>query len=229
MANARLRRSLIALFVATLGASACIVHDDGAPSLSGPSEAVGGVVAPAGFPPTAEFAFSPTSPFAGQSVFVNGNLSTAPLGHSIASYTWTWGDGTTTTGVTSSHAYSVPGTFTIVLTVTDSVGTRTTVSKTVSVTAATPTAKLTLIKTGTTASFIADGSGSTAVTGLNITNYRFVLDAGAQVKDGSASVVTFEGLAAPVAPATTTTHSVQLTVTDELGHSATTSANLTLP
>jgi len=44
------------------------------------------------------------------------------FGCEIISYTWDFGDGTTSTGITKNHTYSNIGTYTVVLTVTDSNG-----------------------------------------------------------------------------------------------------------
>jgi PKD repeat protein len=41
---------------------------------------------------------------------------------SIVSYAWNFGDGDTDTGLTTDHEYTVPGTYTVILTVTDSNG-----------------------------------------------------------------------------------------------------------
>lgn len=77
----------------------------------------------AGELPTAEFLFSPTAPTAGQQVFFNATQSTAGTGHRIVSYRWNWGDGTPgRTGSTSSHSFTAPGTYVVVLTVTDEAG-----------------------------------------------------------------------------------------------------------
>jgi PKD repeat protein len=76
-----------------------------------------------GEPPTAQFLFSPTAPTAGQTVFFNATQSTAGTGHRIVSYRWNWGDGTPgRTGSTTSHSFTAPGTYVVVLTVTDEAG-----------------------------------------------------------------------------------------------------------
>jgi PKD repeat protein len=59
----------------------------------------------------AAFVFSPASPAVGQTVSFDGSSSTgSPTG-----YTWYFGDGTTGSGVTSTHAYSQGGTYTVKL------------------------------------------------------------------------------------------------------------------
>ncbi|WP_210509040.1 S-layer family protein [Naasia sp. SYSU D00057] len=54
-------------------------------------------------------------------VSFNASASTDPDG-TVASYAWQFGDGTTGTGATTSHAYSTAGTYTVTLTVTDNQG-----------------------------------------------------------------------------------------------------------
>src|SRR5437879_5702723 len=56
----------------------------------------------------------------GASVVLDASASTDNLG--IASYAWTFGDGTTGTGPSMSHAYATPGTYTAMVTVTDRSG-----------------------------------------------------------------------------------------------------------
>ena len=83
------------------------------------TSAVQAVTVGAGATPTANFTFSPTGPRIGDSVFFNASASTAPAGRSIASYDWTFGDGTTGSGVTVSHVFNVQLSFNVTLTVTD--------------------------------------------------------------------------------------------------------------
>jgi PKD repeat protein len=82
-------------------------------------------------PPTADFVFSPTAPNVGQSVSFNGSQSKAAPGHSIVSYSWNFGDSGTAIGENAAHSFGTAGTYSVVLVVTDDLGHRGTVSKTV--------------------------------------------------------------------------------------------------
>jgi PKD repeat protein len=72
------------------------------------------VVATAIQPPTASF----TSTVTGPSVAFDASGSFDPDG-TITSYAWTFGDGTTGTGVNPTHVYATAGTYNVTLTVTD--------------------------------------------------------------------------------------------------------------
>ncbi|WP_373320144.1 ThuA domain-containing protein [Virgisporangium aurantiacum] len=61
--------------------------------------------------------------------------ATDPDGDTALTYAWTFGDGGTATGANASHTYTVPGTFTATLTVTDSLGAAGTASVQVTVNA----------------------------------------------------------------------------------------------
>ncbi len=80
--------------------------------------------------PTALFVYSPTPVVHGVAVNFNGSASTVPTGRQLQSWQWDFGDGTTsTTSVpTTTHIFTVAGTYTVLLTVTDDIGRTATVS-----------------------------------------------------------------------------------------------------
>ena len=86
------------------------------------AEVTHSVVVAGGTPPTAALSVSPTDPKEGDSVFFNASGSTAAPGRTIVSQSWDFGDGSTGSGVTESHAYHTAGTYTVTLKVTDDKG-----------------------------------------------------------------------------------------------------------
>jgi PKD repeat protein len=95
----------------------------------------------AGDPPMAHI----TGPAVVDETFASGGQWTVAFDASessddlgIFSYGWDFGDGTTGTGVHPTHAYMAPGTYTVMLTVTDHAGQQTTTTLTVIVQANTP-------------------------------------------------------------------------------------------
>ncbi|GAA3200453.1 collagenase [Nonomuraea roseoviolacea subsp. carminata] len=78
-------------------------------------------------PPTASFTVTTSGLTAGFT-----DTSTDPDG-SIASRSWTFGDGTSSTSANPTHTYTAAGTYTVTLKVTDNAGTPATTSKTVTV------------------------------------------------------------------------------------------------
>ncbi|HXM86479.1 MAG TPA: PKD domain-containing protein, partial [Solirubrobacteraceae bacterium] len=97
---------------------------DAAPGYDGPS----GVGTPVGLGlfqpelPTATIS-APTSPVAGSAASFNASDSASFYpGDSIASASWSWGDGTSGDGIATTHTYAAPGTYTLELTVTDAFG-----------------------------------------------------------------------------------------------------------
>ena len=72
---------------------------------------------------------------------VNFDASSSSDNMGIASYEWSFGDGTTGTGETTSHTYASPGTYTVILTVKDEAGNSAARSITITVL---PTENLTL-------------------------------------------------------------------------------------
>jgi PKD repeat protein len=85
-------------------------------SISLPVTVAGGAL------PSPLFSFSPTDIAVGQLVFFSGLSSTPGQGHTIAAYRWTFGDGTTGSGATVSHAYAAAGVYKVQLTVVDEAG-----------------------------------------------------------------------------------------------------------
>ena len=89
--------------------------------------------------PNAQFTVSPTNPIVDTCVVFNATASTVPAGRTIVSYQWNFGDNKPDQfGVITSHDFDTAGTFTIVLTVTDNLGTKGVKSATLTVGAAPP-------------------------------------------------------------------------------------------
>lgn len=133
-------------------------------------------------------------------------------GGSIASYLWSFGDGTTSTEANPTHSYSASGTYTITLTVTDDAGASSTatLTKTVTFVDAPPTAAFTFsCDSHRVCSF--DGSGSSDAEGP-IAQYQWSFG------DGS----TASGATASHTYAADGVFTAQLTVTDSAGHTTST-------
>jgi PKD repeat protein len=84
--------------------------------------------------PQAGFAIAGNGALDGTPVGFDASASADPgAGGPIAGYAWTFGDGTTATGVSISHAYSRPGSYPVTLTVTNGVGLSASVTQFVSI------------------------------------------------------------------------------------------------
>jgi PKD repeat protein len=95
--------------------------------------------------PTAMLTATPTSGLAPLVVNLDAAASFDSDG-SIVSYAWNFGDGSQGSGVTASHTYTTPGTYTALLTVTDNAGL--TASKSVTITAGAPVSVTTMSVAG---------------------------------------------------------------------------------
>ena len=81
------------------------------------------VGAPApGTAPTPDFTVSPTSAGVSDTIFFNASTSAPGPGHTIVTFNWTFGDGTTAAGVTTTHVYATAGTYVVQLSVIDEAG-----------------------------------------------------------------------------------------------------------
>ena len=94
----------------------------------------------------------PGGPYSGttaQTITFNGTASDAPKGQTITSYAWNFGDSSTGTGATPTHAYANAGTFTVSLTVKDTKGLTATNSTTATITSSGPPPTITGFSPGT--------------------------------------------------------------------------------
>jgi PKD repeat protein len=160
--------------------------------------------------PTAQFSFSPVNPQVNQSVFFNASASVATPGRTLVDYSWTFGDGGSGSGVTTSHRYRALGTYTVTLTVTDDLGKTGTATQTIALGAdLLPTADFTFSPTnpavGAEVSF--DARLSTPVSGRTNTNWDWAFG------DGNTAV----GERVTHRYFTAGTYSVTLTVRDSAG------------
>ena len=89
-------------------------------------------LSPANASPTADFSYSPINPPVGAWVHFDGSGSTDSDG-SIVSYTWNYGDGSIESGVARWHPFNSPGTYIVILTVTDDDGASDTMTQAVQV------------------------------------------------------------------------------------------------
>ena len=90
------------------------------------------VTSAANLPPQASFTYSPGSPQVGQWIQFDASGSSDPDG-AIVSYEWSFGDGTTASGVRLNKRYSSSGSYIVRLTVRDDRGATDTATKTVTV------------------------------------------------------------------------------------------------
>lgn len=170
--------------------------------------------------PTAAFAVSPASADINQAIFFDASTSTAPAPQSVVAWAWSFGDGTEGTGRTIQHSYSVAGTYTVVLQVTDTAGQRGTTSRTVTV-GLSPTAAFVVSPSpatvGATVTF--NAAASTAPAGTTIAAYSWNFGDGGGIESDTANSRTHVYAAAG-------SYTITLTVTTSTGRTATTSQTL---
>ena len=97
--------------------------------------------------PVAVMSASPTSGVAPLTVAFDGSASYDIDFGFITTWVWSFGDGTSGSGVTVTHVYAAPGTYTASLTVIDNVGTTGSTSATITVAPSVPTAPANVVAT----------------------------------------------------------------------------------
>ena len=191
-----------------------VTDNDGATGVS--QTTVTAVAAPPpNVPPTAAFSSTPTD----LSVAFDASDSSDSDG-TIASYAWTFGDSTTGTGKTVTHAYGAAGTYTVKLVVTDNKGATATTTGSVMVTAPAPvnvppTAAIDTTVSNLTVNF--SGAGSTDSDGT-ITSYAWNFG---DSQTGSGKTVSHTYGAAG-------TYTATLVVTDNSGATSTATQTVTV-
>jgi PKD repeat protein len=148
-------------------------------------------------PPAASFTIS----CAALSCTANGGGSSDDVG--ISGYQWNWGDMQTGSGSIASHTFAANGTYTVTLTVTDTIGQTNATTHAVTVSDNPPTAAFVIPCTGRTCS--ANAGASTDDVGISSYQWNF-----GDTQGGS-------GLNASHSYAVNGTYTVTLTVTDTIG------------
>jgi PKD repeat protein len=179
-------------------------------------------------PPTGDWVFSPTTPVVGDVILFNADGLRAAAGHTLVGFSWNFGDqfsasSNTASGFQATHAYTVANNYTVVLTVTDDAGQKTTLSKVVTVGSGGPTARFTFAVTDVLNHVVTvDGSGSTATGTAAIKNYSWTWGDGASTDSGGARVASHPYAAAG-------SYVITLTVTDSLNRVGSLSQSVTVP
>ncbi|MGC5224155.1 PKD domain-containing protein [Micromonospora sp. DT81.3] len=151
----------------------------------------------------------------GLSVSFDSDDSTTSGGATITGYAWSFGDGETSTQADPTHKYAASGTYTVTLTVTDSLGAVSSAATAdVTVAHANPTASFTHDAAGLTVSV--DASGSAASDGATL-SYSWNWGDGTPAGTGKTASHRY-GAAGD--------YTVTLTVTDSLGATKTTTATV---
>jgi PKD repeat protein len=178
------------------------------------------VTVTSGIAPTPSFAFSPTTPDIGETVFFNASASVASSGRSIVSYAWAFGDGDTGAGVTVSHIYEAAGTYSVTLTITDDRGGSNSFTTPVIVTESKPTASFVFSPTEPTTSTVVlfNAVASFATSGRLIASYDWNFGDGSTAT-GVTTTHTFTAAAE---------YTVTLTVADTAGQRSTASSPITV-
>lgn len=178
----------------------------------------GGVIPFDGLSPA--FTFTPSAPVDHQQVLFDASTSQSSPNNPIVTYQWNFGDGTTGSNRTTTHAFSTPGTYLVQLTVIDGYGRSASTSQLVSVGAGVnPTATFAFSPTdplpGVRVNF--NASASRAAPGRTIVSYSWDFGDGTANASGVQVSHTYTALG---------TYTVTLVVTDDVGRTGVTSVSV---
>lgn len=179
------------------------------------------IVPPDGLQP--RFTVTPQSAADHQNIFFDASTSLAPGNNPIASYSWDFGDGATASGMTATHAFSASGTYAVKLTISDEFGRSASTTQTVFISEGlAPSAAFTFSPSSPLANQIVNfnAAASSATVGRRIVSYAWDFGDGDQKTTGSVTT-THDFL-------TTGVFRVTLTVTDDAGHSGSTTNTVTI-
>lgn len=166
------------------------------------------------------FTFTPNAPSDNQAVLFTACGQANRSCGAVTSYVWNFGDNTTATGSTVSHAYAQPGTYIVRLTVTDAFGRSASASQSITVSAsASPTSNFTISPTDPVINQPVqfNGSSSVAPPGRTIVSYKW--DYGDPFSPNNSD----QGVQVAHAYSRVGTYTVTLVVTDSAGRTATSS------
>jgi PKD repeat protein len=181
-----------------------------------------GIVIPPGGGKAA-FTFSPSAPTDHQSVLFDASTSTSTGLTPIATYSWDFDDGETSSGKITSHAFDEPGTYIVTLTIADQFNRTDSIKQAVTVTGgATPTVALNVSPAapviGQDVNF--NASGTVAAAGRTIRSYRWDFGDGT-VRTTTSPITSHDYELAG-------TFTVTLLVTDDAGRFATMTVSVTI-
>jgi PKD repeat protein len=173
--------------------------------------------------PEVSFVYSPTTPLPREEVVFNAGASKAGPGRTIVSYEWEFGAAgspSAETGVSVTTHFLTVGTYVVTLTVTDDIGSKGTLSKSVTVKAPSLIASFVFSPSSPASqqSVYFDASGSSTDIGHNIQSYEWNFGDNGQA-GGRTTNHTY---------ASNGSYAVTLTVRDDTGASASTSKTVTV-
>ena len=174
--------------------------------------------------PSPSFTVTPAAPEKNVAVRFDASATTDEGAACLdaCTYNWTFGDGSTGTGRITSHTFSSAGTYTVVLTATDGAGTSASAALEVTVKdVAAPTVTLAVVPdpplAGQVATFTAT---ATPASGHGIIGYFWAFgDGNTQTTNGPTTTKTYSEVG---------TYVVTVTVTDDLGQTASVSRSFTI-